>query len=188
MSSPVTLVGLNRRQGTPQTLDSLVVDVAATGLVMVLGGLGASLLLTLVDVLTRERWRWLHRTAATCCPEWGRRLVLTVCGVGMVWPVATAPSLGADDGRRDCRPACAVRVHGLPMPDLPAPQPSPRHVVVRPGDCLWALAARELGPQASDADVARSVDAWYAANAATIGPDPDLIFPGTRLDRPEVSP
>lgn len=111
---------------------------------------------------------------------------------------AAAPAAPGDDasGRRD---------------DLPVPQPgwtptprtappvasaevglvvaSPREtsretVVVRRGDTLWDLAARHLGPGSTTDDVAEEWPRWYAANRATIGPDPDLILPGQELTVP----
>ncbi|WP_298885731.1 LysM peptidoglycan-binding domain-containing protein [uncultured Serinicoccus sp.] len=60
----------------------------------------------------------------------------------------------------------------------------PEHVVVRRGDTLWDLAARHLGAQATSADIAQEWPRWYAANLATIGPDPDLILPGQELTVP----
>lgn len=182
------------RRGSTQSLDDMVTAAAAGGLVVVLAGLAVSLLLTLIDVLAQERWQWLHQMSVTCCPAWGRRLVLTLCGVGMVLPATATSSVADDRGPSDCQPSCAIRLDGLPLPDLPTRLGPPRKhlnsatVTVRPGDCLWAIAERSLPRHASNAAISRHVDAWYAANAATIGPDPDLIFPGTHLDRPEVSP
>jgi hypothetical protein len=57
-------------------------------------------------------------------------------------------------------------------------------VVVRRGDTLWAIAARALGPGADAAEVATAWPRWYAANRGAIGPDPDLIRPGTLLVPP----
>lgn len=54
-------------------------------------------------------------------------------------------------------------------------------VVVHRGDTLWGIAARHLGAQATDQDVADAWPRWYAANRDVIGPDPDLIVPGQRL-------
>lgn len=54
-------------------------------------------------------------------------------------------------------------------------------VEVRHGDTLWGLAARHLGPDATDAQIAAEWPRWYAANASTIGPDPDLLLPGQVL-------
>ncbi|GIL35573.1 LysM peptidoglycan-binding domain-containing protein [Phycicoccus sp. DTK01] len=62
----------------------------------------------------------------------------------------------------------------------------PDVVVVHRGDSLWTLAARHLGPGASDAEVARAWPRWYAANRAVIGADPDLLLPGQVLRAPTV--
>jgi nucleoid-associated protein YgaU len=58
-------------------------------------------------------------------------------------------------------------------------------VVVRRGDCLWDIAARRLGPDATDAQIAAEWPQWYATNRAVIGDRPDLLEPGQRL-RPPV--
>jgi resuscitation-promoting factor RpfA len=55
---------------------------------------------------------------------------------------------------------------------------------VVPGDSLWRIAARHLGPTATPSDVAAHWPRWYEANRATIGPDPDLMLVGTRLRPP----
>ena len=61
-------------------------------------------------------------------------------------------------------------------------------VVVRPGDCLWTIAAAALA-QATDADptdaaIAADWPRWYALNRTTIGADPDLLLPGMVLRVP----
>lgn len=58
-----------------------------------------------------------------------------------------------------------------------------RTVVVVEGDSLWSIAQR-TAPTASTAQTARRVAELYRANRARIGPDPDLILPGQRLDMP----
>lgn len=62
-------------------------------------------------------------------------------------------------------------------------------VVVRRGDTLWSIAARALGPEATDAEIAHEWPRWYAANRDVIGDDPDLLQPGQSLVPPtaEVS-
>jgi resuscitation-promoting factor RpfA len=55
---------------------------------------------------------------------------------------------------------------------------------VRPGDCLWLIAAHWLGPGATTADVAREWPRWYALNRSVIGGDPDVIRPGQALVPP----
>lgn len=62
----------------------------------------------------------------------------------------------------------------------PVTAPSER-VVVHRGDTLWGIAARHLGADATDRDVAEAWPRWYAANRDVIGADPDLIRPGQQL-------
>lgn len=78
---------------------------------------------------------------------------------------------------------------GLRLPDRPASSPppaatAPSPVVVRPGDTLWAIAARSLPADASDAEIAVAWRRWHAVNRDVIGTDPHLIFPKQRLHPP----
>ncbi|MFH5878095.1 LysM peptidoglycan-binding domain-containing protein [Arthrobacter sp. NA-172] len=57
-------------------------------------------------------------------------------------------------------------------------------VVVGRGDSLWSIAARQLGPMASDVDIALRWPQWYAANRAVIGEDPGFLVPGQILQPP----
>lgn len=82
-------------------------------------------------------------------------------------------------------------LQGLSLPERPltaGPTPEPTQPtesahVVAPGDSLWSI-VRERSPAADDADVGEQVRDWYRTNRAVIGPDPDLIHPGQRLDPP----
>ena len=64
------------------------------------------------------------------------------------------------------------------------PPSGDRAVVVVPGDTLWGIAARELGGEPSNREIAERWPRWYASNRAVIGADPDLILPGQRLSSP----
>lgn len=73
------------------------------------------------------------------------------------------------------------------VPDAPtAPAPG-AHVVVR-GDCLWDVAGAwlsgRLGRAPTAAETAEATHAWWSANAAVIGSDPDLLLPGQVLRPP----
>ncbi|MCU1532152.1 MAG: LysM peptidoglycan-binding protein [Arthrobacter sp.] len=57
-------------------------------------------------------------------------------------------------------------------------------LIVRAGDSLWSLSAAELGPFASDVDIAREWPRLYRANRAVIGENPDILFPGQVLRLP----
>jgi len=72
-----------------------------------------------------------------------------------------------------------------PAPRDIAPRDAPAEVVVRRGDSLWAIAARHLGHDASDAEIARAWPAWFEANRRVVGDDPDLLRPGQVLRAPE---
>jgi hypothetical protein len=62
---------------------------------------------------------------------------------------------------------------------------APETVVIRPGDSLWAIARRLVGPRASNGAVETKLVAIWNLNAGRIGTgDPNLIFPGTRLRLP----
>jgi nucleoid-associated protein YgaU len=111
-------------------------------------------------------------------------------------PEPTSPTVvGRDGGSPTPGPGWVpspptVRVH----PDVrvlsPAPRPGPAHdapteVVVRRGDSLWSIVARHLGPDVSDGEIARAWPAWFEANHAVVGDDPDLLRPGQVLRAPE---
>lgn len=94
--------------------------------------------------------------------------------------VATPPAPAAPT-----TPAPGLRQPSAPIP-APAASPSAPTYVVRPGDCLWRIAARLLGPGASNADLDAGWRALYAANRASIGDDPGLIHPGLVLTLPPM--
>ncbi len=112
-------------------------------------------------------------------------------GVGLV---VSAPAAGAAPVADPAAVAVPEPPTGDPGPAVPSPPDWPdgttaapaEHLVV-PGDCLWRIAEDRLpagGPGHTDTDIARAVDRWWAANAAVIGPDPDLIRPGQVLTPP----
>jgi resuscitation-promoting factor RpfA len=59
-----------------------------------------------------------------------------------------------------------------------------RVVTVAAGDTLWDIAAVQLGPVATSADIGAEWPRWFVANRQVIGDDPDLIYPGERLAPP----
>lgn len=77
-----------------------------------------------------------------------------------------------------------------PGPVVSAPlraarEPQADHeAVVRSGDTLWTIAARHLGPEASDVDIALEWPRWFENNRAVIGSDPDALLPGQILKAP----
>lgn len=131
------------------------------------------------------------RTAPGWCtaPSLLRRLAVVSTGAalsaGLAAPVMAAPapapppavSPSALDGL-----SLPVRPAGGPADTRPSRPEATSHVVGT-GGTLWAL-ARRLAPDASDADLVRSVRAIHAANRGVIGDDPDRLLPGQRLHIP----
>ena len=123
------------------------------------------------------------------CPRALQRALLGACGlalVGLGSPALADPT---------AHPGPSI-VAGLPLPQrasgtehiptLPSrgfTSTRSDRLVVRPGDTLWDLAAAALPPDASDAEITSGWHALYAANRDVLT-DPDLIYPGTPLERP----
>ena len=79
-----------------------------------------------------------------------------------------------------------------PVASLPAradagPADARHEVTVRAGESLWTLAARELGPGATDVEIAARWPLWYQANRDVIGADPNVLLPG-QLQSPPPPP
>jgi hypothetical protein len=177
--------------------DRALVDLAAAVLLACTAWAWLALTATVLEALRGVPRADPGRARTWRLPGGLRRLVLAGCGVALVSGVVS-PAVAA--GRSQPPPPAAgpgVLV-GLPLPDRavapPAPAPAVAHpgaaasVVVRPGDCLWTIAARDLTAGASGAAVEARWRAIYAANRALIGPDPDLLTPGQRLLLPRKAP
>jgi len=104
----------------------------------------------------------------------GRAVPHADAAIGAGW-VPSAPVVRSHPDLRVLSPATRPGAAG----DGPAP------VVVQRGDSLWAIAARHLGRDASDHEIARAWPAWYEANRRVIGDDPDVLRPGQLLRPPE---
>ena len=99
---------------------------------------------------------------------------------------ATAAATGlATDAPTDVATIAAPHTPAPAPEPAPAPAPPPPdRVTVAPGDSLWAIAARRLGPDATAADIAAAWPTWYTQNRAVVGADPDQIRIGDVLVAP----
>jgi hypothetical protein len=121
--------------------------------------------------------------------------VTSIGAVGLIGPTGPATGMGPTGpatviGPATTRPAetrPTSRRLAAPLPPWLGGGPSNPRVgyTVEPGDTLWDIAATHLEPTVdSPAEVHRYWQQIYRANRPAIGPDPDLIHPGTRLDVP----
>lgn len=69
---------------------------------------------------------------------------------------------------------------GTPHVQPASAQQGSEYVVVR-GDCLWNIAQRILGPNASNATILEYTVRIHQNNRSTIGDNPDLVLPGQRI-------
>jgi hypothetical protein len=98
-----------------------------------------------------------------------------------------SPSLPIQAVPIDLAPPVLPNDPHLPLP-IPRPERDARAVVVRGGDSLWRIAEQALGATATPAQVATAWPAWYAANRAEIGADPDVLHTGQQLIAPRPAP
>jgi hypothetical protein len=75
-------------------------------------------------------------------------------------------------------------VTSLPARAMTEPAGARRDIPVRAGESLWTIAARELGPGASEVEIAARWPLWYQANRTVIGADPNVLLPGQLLSPP----
>lgn len=88
-----------------------------------------------------------------------------------------------DRGAPLTRPASLVHMTGHSSMGSDAPMGG--SVVVRSGDSLWSIAAKLVGPAASNEEISAKLVAVWNMNAKRIpSGDPNVIFPGQRLILP----
>ncbi|MFE7631198.1 LysM peptidoglycan-binding domain-containing protein [Kocuria sp. NPDC057446] len=86
------------------------------------------------------------------------------------------PGTGTDPAPRVEPAPCPARA-GSPV----AERTVDGAVTVVRGDTLWSLAAAQLGPEASEKQVARAWPAWYELNRHVLTDGPHRLLPGQRL-------
>lgn len=120
----------------------------------------------------------LEQITAHMCPGLAQRIVLAGCGVALTTGLAS-PATADQAG-----------VGGLSMPDRTVGAhlrvPRTARITVTAGDSLWSIAEAALPDQADDAEITAAWQAVWRANPDQTGSNPDLIFPGTTLQIPDL--
>jgi hypothetical protein len=197
----------------PRPEDLVALLAAVLGLALVTWCAVAALLTGVAVALpaSSAAARGLQRCAGAVAPRLLRRAVCAALGVALLGAAAPATAEpgpgsapcpapaavtgwapGGIEGSTERPPAGSTAQEGSApgfgwFPPVPAriPVQGGRTVTVHAGDTLWALAARQLGPEASAARIAQAWPRWYALNRDVIGPDPDRLRPGQRLRVPQ---
>lgn len=163
---------------------------------------GATLLLVALSIwaltcialsLASERAAAARVLARLITPRFVRRALF----LGAAGALAIGPASAAHDaGQGTAAPVKSVvsqSLDGLHLPDRPvgtttaasaATTPGPRVITVRRGDTLWSIAARDLRPDANNAEIVEATKRWHDVNHAVIGTDPNVIFPDQQLTSP----
>lgn len=181
----------------------LALGCAALGLVLC-AGWAVALISTGLWVVAARRGSRHADVLARCSPALLRRLAAAAFGLHIAlapgamaqeapsaaWlptPPTAAPSSAALDG---------PSAHWLPSTPAPTgpglgtphrPDASAPTVTVVDGDCLWDLAAAELGPDATVLEVDARWREWHRHNRDLLGEDPHLLYTGTVLEVPPHS-
>lgn len=182
-------------RGTPP--DLAVAALAGVLATLLASWLAGSLVACLVAALPGAAGRTGRTLATRLAPAAVRRLVESALGVSLAAGLVGTTAAGAAAATPtagpvappwpslDRLPAIAAPVARPKRPTGPPPVSArPAYVLVRPGDSLWRIAERALGPTAGMGQIAATWPRWYAANRVVIGPDPDLLHPGQRLRPP----
>lgn len=185
----------------PATVDDVIGAAATLAIWALLGWVATSLVLSVLAAVPDVCGPVVVRCAEVVAPRLVRRLIAVAVGLAVAGGAAPAlaatsrgpapvPAAIASVPTNNLSPVAnttgaAVLAGGdhAPIPSLDRPAPS-AVVVVAPGDCLWSIAARHLGPTATTSDIATEWRRWYDVNRLVIGSDPDLILPGQRLTSP----
>ena len=191
---------------TVDALDAAVAAVLAPAAWLLLGWLGVVAALAGVAAGPGRGSASAGRLLARLAPSVLRRAAAGLAGASLAagaWAApafadpspAPAPQVTSFDWGPPAQPASAAS-------PAPAPQSGPSAdprgpagdgaaITVRPGDCLWQIAAESLastGAAPTTAEIAAAWPRWYAANRSVIGDDPGLIHPGQRLTPPASVP
>ncbi len=205
-ATPALLLQAGRGDPSP---DAAVAIAAAAAAWLILGWICLGLALSLVEIGTevagRRIWSPVSRAAHGMTPPGlhtairaSLRLGLVASSAGAVL-VAAPGAVHAESGNSERWPSVdrlvvdrsavdSSAAHRAAADHRAVPQRSGARPTVayrvHPGDTLWDIAAAHLPPGSSAAAIAARWPRWWSANRQIIGPDPNLLRPGQRLQPP----
>lgn len=184
------------------------------GMILVGWWVAALALALLSEGLRRGGHERAALVAGALSPQFMKRLATAALGLQLMavgsapasalsvadHPAVSGPAVLAEDQLASPIDVPAIEPQWKPLPGpvesgpllrgelrpSPAPpnRPEPAVIVVGPGDSLWTIAARQLGPFATDVEIAEAWPLWHHENRQVIGDDPDLLQPGQLLRVP----
>lgn len=207
-SNAAPFTGYQRLEGL------LGIAASATGMVLVGWWAAALALALLSESLRRGGHERAAIVAGVLSPQFMKRLASAALGLQLVaggsvpasalfsadHPVSSGPVALAGDRVNSASDVPAIEPQWKPLPgpvesgplvrgelrQSPAPPTRPARAVIEvgPGDSLWTIAARQLGPFATDVEIAQAWPLWHRENRQVIGDNPDLLLPGQLLRAP----
>jgi hypothetical protein len=119
--------------------------------------------------------------------KWRAEVLVAALALSAMTLVALPGAAEAQEGTDGASVGAAQNANdGHAAASRPAGE-SPARLVVEPGDCLWSIGQKRLGPDAAPARVANEVERIFEVNRDRIGDDPGLIFAGQELFLPPVA-
>lgn len=166
--------------------DRAVISLVAVSCWLILGWLLLAVSATAAGSLPGVLGVIARTVSGRLLPATLRRATVVALGLSVATGGASMAAAAGTVSSSLAQPAWATARIDVDWPVGPASAPAPgrRTVIVAPGGCLWDLAAAQLGPGATNAQIAAEWQRWYAVNRSVVGPDPDLIQPGQRLVSP----
>lgn len=138
---------------------------------------------------------WLGVSGIVCAADLAGTGAVTARGgllrprfmrVAAAFALGSAVATGVPAAGADPRPELPRGLAGLPVPDRTYGAVPVAHATHRvlPGESLWSITAQRLPRPSRPEAVAHAWPRVYGLNRDRIGPDPDLIQPGTVLRLP----
>jgi hypothetical protein len=184
--------------------DTAVASIASAVLWLLAAWVAIALLVVLVAQSPGRLGAGARGLAHRVLPRTVLRIVIAVTGFTMLalpgvaaanpspapgpsWPTSAAPQLPSAGWPATTAPRLPTAswpvTTGPSSTPATSSRPTAPTVVVRPGDCLWDIAASHLDHPTAQ-QIEHDVLGWYSLNRSAIGPDPNLLHPGQVLIAP----